>query len=83
MVAFWWGQLSGLVEVFSGLLGAYLVQWARFCLPISLAGAAGAMIYVCCAELLVEAHQHGNSKWVNGGVMVGFTVMMILDVALG
>ena len=83
MMAFWWGQLSGLVEVFSGLLGAYLVQWARFCLPISLAGAAGAMIYVCCAELLVEAHQHGNSKWVNGGVMIGFTVMMILDVALG
>jgi len=83
MMAFWWGQLSGLVEVFSGFLGAYLVQWARFCLPISLAGAAGAMIYVCCAELLVEAHQHGNSKWVNVGVMIGFTLMMILDVALG
>ena len=83
MTSFWWGQLSGLVEVFAGLLGAYTVQSARFCLPISLAGAAGAMIYVCCAELLVEAHQHGNSKWVNGGVMIGFTVMMILDVALG
>ena len=83
MMSFWWGQMSGLVEVFSGFVGAYLVQWARFCLPVSLAGAAGAMIYVCCAELLVEAHKHGNSKWVNGGVMIGFAIMMIMDVGLG
>ena len=44
MTAFWWGQMSGLVEVFSGFIGAYLVQWARFCLPVALACAAGAMI---------------------------------------
>jgi zinc transporter 11 len=81
--AFMWGQMSGLVEVFSGFLGAYLVQWARFCLPVALSCAAGAMIYVCCGELLAEAHMHGNSKFVNAGVMIGFTVMMILDVALG
>ena len=38
---------------------------------------------VCCGDILQEAHAHGNSKYVNVGVMLGFTLMMILDVALG
>lgn len=82
-VAFFWGQVSGLVEVVSGFLGAYLVTYARVALPIALSGAAGAMVYVVCSELIPEAHGSGNDRAVNLGVMLGFVVMMALDVALG
>ena len=81
--AFFWGQLSGMVELFSGFIGAYLVQYARVCLPVALAGAAGAMVYVVCSELIPEAHGNGNDKAVNAGVMLGFALMMSMDVALG
>ena len=81
--AFFWGQLSGLVEVFSGLLGAYTVQHAQVVLPLALSGAAGAMVYVVCSELIPEAHSSGNDRAVNLGVMIGFVVMMAMDVSLG
>ena len=81
--AFFWGQLSGMVELFSGFIGAYLVQYARVCLPLALAGAAGAMVYVVCSELIPEAHGNGNDRAVNMGVMLGFALMMSMDVALG
>jgi len=82
-MAFFWGQLSGMVEVFSGVLGAYLVQYARVALPMALSGAAGAMVYVVCSELIPEAHGSGNDRAVNLGVMVGFVIMMAMDVSLG
>ena len=81
--AFFWGQLSGMVELFSGFIGAYLVQYARLCLPLALAGAAGAMVYVVCSELIPEAHGNGNDRSVNMGVMLGFALMMSMDVGLG
>lgn len=78
----WWGQLSGIVEIIAGLLGAYWTLHMRGVLPYALAFAAGAMIYVVVEELIPEAQKEG-SDIPTLGFMLGFTVMMILDVALG
>lgn len=84
--AFLYGQASGLVEPLAGVIGAFAVTAMRPILPYALAFAAGAMIYVVVEELIPEA-QHdtgGNSTNVATiGCMLGFAVMMILDVALG
>ena len=72
-----------MVEIISGFLGAYLVNYAELCLPIALSAAAGAMVHVVCSELLVEAHSSGNDRLVNVGVLVGFVLMMAMDVSLG
>jgi ZIP family zinc transporter len=81
--AFWYGQLSGIVEPMAGVLGAALVLIARPILPYALAFAAGAMIYVVVEELIPESQTGGHSDSGTLGVIFGFTVMMILDVALG
>lgn len=81
--AFYYGQLSGVVEPMAGVLGAFLVLTMKSILPFSLAFAAGAMIYVVAEELIPEAHFQKNGHIATWGVMVGFAVMMLLDVALG
>jgi len=81
--AFWYGQLSGVVEPIAGVLGAALVLVARPILPYALAFAAGAMIFVVVEEVIPESQQNGYGDLATMGVMIGFTVMMILDVALG
>lgn len=84
--AFMYGQSSGIVEPIAGVIGAYAVLHMRHLLPYALAFAAGAMIYVVVEELIPEAQrEEGGSKTdvATIGVMIGFTVMMILDVALG
>ncbi len=85
--AFLYGQASGVVEPISGVLGALAVITMRPILPYALAFAAGAMIYVVIEELIPEAQrEEGGSKKTDIatiGAMVGFAVMMILDVALG
>lgn len=81
--SFWYGQLSGIVEPFAGVLGAVAVLVARPILPYALAFAAGAMIFVVAEDLIPEAQSGGNTHLATLGVMLGFTVMMILDVALG
>ncbi|NCN06151.1 MAG: ZIP family metal transporter [Spirochaetales bacterium] len=83
MKSFMYGQASGLVEPISGVLGAYLVIAVQPLLPYALAFAAGAMIYVVVEELIPEAQQHGSSDYSTIGAMLGFAVMMFLDVALG
>lgn len=80
---FVYGQFSGLVEPIFGVLGAVLVVFLRPILPYALAFAAGAMIYVVIEELIPEAHEHKNIDLATMGAIVGFTVMMTLDVALG
>lgn len=80
--AFLYGQASGIVEPIAGVIGAYLVVTARPILPFALCFAAGAMIYVVVEELIPEAQSNNNSDFATMGAMVGFTVMMILDVAL-
>ena len=77
------GVLSGAVEPVFGLLTAILAGFFIPVMPWLLAFAAGAMLYVVVEELIPEAHlgEHGNTGTM--GVMVGFLIMMILDVALG
>ncbi|HHX52254.1 MAG TPA: ZIP family metal transporter [Erysipelothrix sp.] len=83
--SFLYGQASGLVEPISGVLGAILVTQMTELLPYGLAFAAGAMIYVVVEELIPEAQSSSVSgaHYATLGVMIGFVVMMILDVSLG
>ena len=81
--AFWYGQLSGLVEPIGGVLGAAFVHYCRPMLPYTMSLAAGAMIFVVCDSLVPEMQAHGNKALAMQGLMIGFVTMMILDVALG
>jgi len=81
--SFWYGQLSGIVEPIAGVLGAFFVLIARSTLPYMLAFAAGAMIFVVVEEVIPESQHSGNTDLATMGAMLGFTVMMILDVAFG
>ncbi|MEQ9264492.1 MAG: ZIP family metal transporter [Balneolaceae bacterium] len=81
--SFWFGQLSGVVEPVSAVIGAAAVIFIQPILPYALAFAAGAMIYVVIEELIPESQQHGNTDIATLGTMVGFCLMMVLDVALG
>jgi len=81
--SFWYGQLSAIVEPIAGVLGAAAVLLARPLLPYAMAFAAGAMIFVVTEELIPESQREGHTDFATMGAMVGFTVMMILDVALG
>jgi ZIP family zinc transporter len=81
--AFLYGQASGMVEPIAGVLGAAAVLLIRPLLPYALAFAAGAMIYVVVEELIPEAQQGEDTHAATSGAMLGFAVMMLLDVALG
>lgn len=81
--SFMYGQLSGVVEPIAGVLGALLVTKMQVLLPYALSFAAGAMIYVVAEELIPEAQRDPDTHISTIGVMLGFTVMMVLDVALG
>lgn len=81
--SFWYGQLSGVVEPVAGVAGSSLVLLARPLLPYALAFAAGAMIFVVVEEVVPEAERGGNTDFATMGAMIGFAVMMMLDVGLG
>lgn len=81
--SFWWGQLSALVEPIAAVLGAAVVVYMDPLLPYALAFAAGAMIFVVVEELVPEAHRGGHGDIATMGVMLGFSVMMVLDVGMG
>lgn len=81
--AFMYGQASGVVEPIAGVLGAWLVISMQQILPYALAFAAGAMIFVVVEELIPEAQNEGNNDVATMGAMLGFAIMMTLDVALG
>lgn len=81
--AFFYGQISGFVEPIAGVLGALLVISMKPLLPYALAFAAGAMIYVVVEEIIPEAQVDRNTDVATIGAMLGFTVMMFLDVSLG
>ncbi len=80
---FWYGQLSATVEPAAGVLGAAVVLVAMPILPYALAFAAGAMIYVVVEEIVPESQRGGNADCATLGSMLGFVVMMALDVGLG
>jgi ZIP family zinc transporter len=81
--SFGYGQLSAVVEPVAGVLGALAVTVAQPILPYALAFAAGAMIYVVIEEVVPESQRNGFGDTATVGGMLGFAVMMVLDVALG
>lgn len=81
--SFFYGQASGLVEPISGVIGAILVSVVRNILPILLCFASGAMIYVVAEELIPAGKTNENNKCGTIGVILGFAIMMSLDIALG
>lgn len=81
--SFFYGQLSGIVEPISGILGALLVLKIRIVLPFLLAFAAGAMIYVVVQELIPASQSNEKKELMALFTLIGFSVMMILDIALG
>jgi ZIP family zinc transporter len=81
--AFFWGQLSAVVEPVAGVLGASLVLVSAAVLPDGMAAAAGAMLYVVVEELIPETVRSGTPDVATVGFLGGFTIMMALDNALG
>ena len=80
--SFWYGQLSGIVEPIAGVIGAVAVMSMTTFLPYALSFAAGAMIYVVVEELIPESQLNRNNDVSTIGAMIGFALMMVLDVAL-
>lgn len=81
--AFFWGQASAVVELVAAVIGALIVAVAAPILPWALAFAAGAMVFVVLEEVVPESHRERNSDDAAIGAMIGFAVMMALDVGLG
>jgi ZIP family zinc transporter len=81
--SFWYGQVSGIVEPIAGVVGAAAVVMVSPLLPYAMSFAAGAMIFVVIEEVIPESQRAGNTDLATLGAMIGFAVMMALDVALG
>lgn len=79
--SFWYGQLSGIVEPIASVIGAVAVIVAKPMLPYALAFAAGAMIFVVVEEVIPESQRGGHTDLATMGAMLGFVLMMVLDVA--
>jgi ZIP family zinc transporter len=77
------GSLSGIVEPIAAVIGAIAVMSVQSILPYALAFAAGAMVFVVVEELIPESQSEGNTDVSTWGFLIGFTLMMFLDVALG
>ncbi|MBM7714026.1 ZIP family metal transporter [Siminovitchia sp. FSL H7-0308] len=81
--SFFYGQLSGMAEPVAAVIGAFAVAIIEPLLPYALSFAAGAMIFVVAEEVIPASQEKGNKDLASMSLMVGFVVMMILDVALG
>jgi ZIP family zinc transporter len=81
--SFWYGQLSGVIEPVASIIGALAVILAQSILPYTLAFAAGAMFFIIVEEIIPESQRSGNAALATMGTIVGFVMMMILDVAFG
>ncbi len=81
--SFLYGFISGIVEPISALLMFFLVDYLNFLLPYFLSFAAGAMLYVVIEELIPESQTGKHSNVATISLMIGFVLMMILDIALG
>ncbi len=79
--SFFYGQLSGIFEPIFAVVGVLLVNIMQNFLPYALGFAAGAMIFITAEELIPESQRNGNSDIATAGLILGFTLMMILDVA--
>lgn len=81
--AFFYGQLSGIVEPISAVIGTILVLKIKTILPFLLAFAAGSMIYVVVEELIPESQTNPKKDLMAFFTLFGFVLMMILDITLG
>lgn len=81
--SFFYGQISGIVEPAAAVVGAVAVIMIQPILPYALGFAAGAMMYVVIEELIPESQHHGHADIATVGTMIGFCIMLILDVSLG
>jgi len=77
--ALWYATLTGLVEPLGGLLGVALVSTSHLILPLGLAFAAGAMLFVVIDEMIPESHRKGFAREATFGLIGGFVIMMLLD----
>lgn len=82
MKCFFIGQFSGMVEPIAGVFGALFALHVENALPLALSFSAGAMISVVCSELIPESFTE-NKQLATCGILVGFVLMMVLDVSLG
>lgn len=74
---------TGLVEVVGTLLGYFAVQIASVILPFALAFAGGTMLYVISDEMIPETHAHGSERGATYALLVGFCLMLVMDILLG
>ncbi|MCB9203258.1 MAG: ZIP family metal transporter [Flavobacteriales bacterium] len=81
--SFFYGQLSAIVEPIAGVLGAFAVFFFQPMLPYALAFAAGAMVFVVIEEVIPETQLEKNTDLATLGFILGFIIMMSLDVGLG
>ena len=81
--SFWYGQLSAIVEPIAAFIGAMAVSVFHPLLPYALGFAAGAMIFVVIEEVIPESQQAGNTDLATLSALLGFVVMMMLDVQFG
>lgn len=83
--SFFWGQASGMVEPIAAVIGALSVSVMSQILPFALSFAAGAMVLVVVHELIPECQENRETVpyLSTMGIILGFSVMMLLDVALG
>ena len=76
-------MMTGLVEVVGTLIGYFAVSVASFILPFALAFAGGTMLYVISDEMIPETHAHGSERGATYALLVGFCLMLAVDVLLG
>lgn len=80
--SFWYGQLSGAVEVIAGIIGVLIVTVSYSILPYALGFAAGAMMFVVVEDVIPECQSKNNTDLATLAIISGFLLMMILDVTL-
>ncbi len=76
-------SITGLIEVIGTFLGYFAVKIAKIILPFALAFAGGTMLYVVSDEMIPETHSDGNKRGVTFSLLIGFCLMLVLDVLLG
>lgn len=76
-------SITGLIEVVGTFLGFFTVKLAKIILPFALAFAGGTMLYVVSDEMIPETHSDGNKRGVTYSLLLGFCLMLVLDVLLG
>ena len=77
------GSLSAIVEPIATVIGALIVIKAQYILPIMLSFAAGAMLYVTVVELIPESMASKKKELIALYLVIGFIIMMMLDISLG